>query len=157
MSIDKTWPWTGGVVIAVVGWAILAIVGLIRLVGGMASVCRLCREAVECDNAMILGSCRRAVKAIGLRREPQVVISPETGCPTVLAWGRPKVFIPPITGHKRDHHWFSVFNHELAHVQRGDGWAKLAMETAAVLLPWQPLIRVLQSVHRQACEEACDD
>lgn len=151
------WLWSHAPAIATLCWAMLALTALIRLISGLASVRRLCREAVACDDAMILNSCRRAARAVGLRREPHVVISPHTGCPTVLAWGRPVLFIPPLARQKSARQWFSVFSHELAHVQRGDGWSQLVMEAATVLLPWQPMIHLLRHHHRQACEEACDD
>jgi len=157
VSFDGASLWTCMIVAATAVWAVLAITAVVRLINGIASVYRLCREAVECDDNRIVSSCARAARAMGLQRAPQVAVSARTSCPTVLAWGRPKLFIPPLAGEKSDQQWFSVFAHELAHVQRGDGWSQLLMEVALVLLPWQPLVRLLRGEHRQACEEACDD
>lgn len=156
-SFDKASWWTGVLIAVTVAWAVFAIMGLVRLINGVASVCRLYREAVACDDALIVSSCERAAKAMGLQRGPRVAVSARTSCPTVLAWGRPMLFIPPLTGEKSARQWFSVFAHELAHVQRGDGWSQLMMELVMVFLPWQPLMRLLRQEHRQACEEACDD
>ncbi|HEY2761167.1 MAG TPA: M56 family metallopeptidase, partial [Pirellulales bacterium] len=53
--------------------------------------------------------------------------------------------------------WTAAFTHELAHVARRDGWARLWVEFVLIAIPLQPLIWLARRGFRIASEEACDD
>ncbi len=146
-------PWT---VVSIL-WCVAACCLGMRLVRAAAGVRRLCRDATHCDDATIIQCSRRAAQAMQLRTVPPVVVHPQADCPSVVAWFDPQLVIPPPKEPRGEQHWFNVFAHELGHVQRGDGWTRIAVELAVALLPWQPLLWVLRREYRMACEEACDD
>ncbi|MEO2014129.1 MAG: M56 family metallopeptidase [Fuerstiella sp.] len=67
------------------------------------------------------------------------------------------MIVPPLGRRRSQDHWVSVFAHELAHVQRRDGWSRLIIELVTIVMPWQPVIWWLRRGYMQSSEEACDD
>ena len=146
------WPVLGAV------WAAASLWFGGRLLLSLIGLRRLTRTAVACSDKRIVAAAADAARRVGLSRAPGVAISGSVSSPTVLALGRPCLFIPPRSASAHgEPDWLGVFCHELAHVRRGDGWGRLLGELAVVLLPWQPLVRLIRRAYHGACDEACDD
>lgn len=154
-GVEKSVSWWTVVGIA---WAAASTVLAVRLLLSLIGLWRLGRTATACADVRIVAAATEAARRVGLRKAPPVSVSPLVSSPTVLALGRPRLFIPP-SGAQRcgQSDWCAVFCHELAHARRGDGWGRLLGELAVTLLPWQPLTWLLRRAYRQACDEACDD
>lgn len=131
---------------------------VIRMVRSWACVLRLIRESRTCEDSSVRQATLRATHRLALKREPRVLMSDKVAMPMVLAYFRPMLLIPATAvGAHTEAHWETVIAHELAHVRRHDGWARLAVQTIAMLLPLQPLIWRVRALFLEACEEACDD
>lgn len=50
----------------------------------------------------------------------------------------------------------TILQHELAHHLYHDNWLKFLLHYSAILLWWNPLIRILSCVIEEACEYRCD-
>jgi WD40 repeat protein/beta-lactamase regulating signal transducer with metallopeptidase domain len=145
-------------------WVAASLALAVRMLNDLRCVARIRREATLCCDSAILGACRAAAVRLGLPTAPAIAHSSAVNCPTILAWGKPLVFLPPRgsscfenSGRDHDSRWFAIFCHELGHVLRRDGWCALAVAASVIFLPWQPLVWLLRREFQRACEEACDD
>lgn len=138
-------------------WVVAAAFLSIRLMLSAMVILRIWRESRVCDDSVLMRSCRRAARLLKIRNVPPVFTSNRATCPAVISWFRVRLIVPTGDLKRSEEDWVSVFAHELAHVQRRDGWAQLVTELAFVLLPWQPLIWILRREFATASEEACDD
>lgn len=138
-------------------WMIAATCLTGRLLLSALAILHIWRESQACEHSVLVRSCRRAAGLLNLTSVPPVFICDRASCPAVIAWFRVRVIVPSVDTEHSEQHWVGVFAHELAHVQRRDGWSRLITEVAAILLPWQPLIWMLRREFATASEEACDD
>jgi beta-lactamase regulating signal transducer with metallopeptidase domain len=93
-----------------------------------------------------LGIVRRIVVRVG-----------RVDTPMVIGRRRPRIVVPEFLWYDSAPHCDALLMHELAHVQRGDGWSNLALAIASVLLWWDPSVRRSVRAARCAREFACDD
>lgn len=145
-----------------IGIAIAWIISSLSLFGRMIiawmAVRRLIKHACICDDTDLLEATSEAAKRLELKRVPCVLQSQQITTPMVVAFFRPVLLIPHSTEQDaRENHWNAVVTHELAHIRRHDGWTKLGVQVASMLLPLQPLLWRMREAFFQACEEACDD
>jgi hypothetical protein len=144
----RPWRWLVGCWLAVSGYL------AIRLVRGVFTVRRWIRLATPCRDPSIEAALWRAALAIGVR-QPRLLWSSAFDSPALVMLGRARLLLPSEIPAGVD--WFAVFCHELAHRARRDDLARLVVELAVIALPWQPLLWVVRTRFRAACEEACDD
>ncbi|MEX2142048.1 MAG: polysaccharide biosynthesis/export family protein [Pirellulales bacterium] len=149
----------------IVAWCVASTAMLIRLLASAVQIGHLLRSAVTCNNRCILAAVGQAALRLGIRA-PRVLVSETVQLPTVFAFGRGMVLLPPddlhytraAQGASSVHsRWYAILCHELGHVRRRDGWNRLAIEAATALLPWQPLLWCLRRQFLRNAEEACDD
>jgi len=126
----------------------------LRVLRGLVAVRRWIRVAEPCHYPAILAALARAATAVSVC-PPEVFRCPAFDTPALVALGRPRLLVPPAMAAGVD--WFAIFCHELAPLARRDGASRLAVELCVTLLPWQPLLWMVSSRFRAACEEACDD
>lgn len=146
-------PWLAFGVI----WCTVAIALFVRFGRSVLGLLRICRDARRCEDTVLLRSSDKAAALLSLAQSPQVLVSEHTSCPAVVSWLRPKLIVPPVKRVLGEDHWVAVFAHELAHVQRRDGWARLLTELAVMAMPWQPLLWWLRNTYHESSEHACDD
>jgi BlaR1 peptidase M56 len=133
----------------------------VRLALSCLATWRLLRGAIPCRDEALLSASAAAATRIGLRRPPMLMVSRDVQTPTIFALGIPRLLIPSdhsmraVAGKSID--WTAAFTHELAHVARGDGWARLWVEFVLIALPLQPLVWLARRAFHTACEETCDD
>ena len=190
----RTTQSTGLILLQILGgiWMAMGLFLAIRLALGFVAMRRIVRSAVACDDAELLTSATEAARRIGVPCPP-VSYSRHVETPTIFAFGRSRLLVPPVEASLRGANtvalptaaiaapdaagnisrlrhgesaigetrppidWIVAFSHELAHVARGDGWSRLAVECIRIALPLQPLIWLLRRSFHTACEEACDD
>jgi beta-lactamase regulating signal transducer with metallopeptidase domain len=69
----------------------------------------------------------------------------------------PRIILPADTADWSDDRWRVVFQHELAHIRRGDAGMQLAGEVLRVLQPFNPLVWITCRRLRHESELSCDD
>jgi protein involved in polysaccharide export with SLBB domain len=129
----------------------------LRLLRGAWHTRRLLSESAPCLDTQVLEAASEAARRIGIET-PNVRFSGGVSSPTVFAFGRGTLLLPTTqTTTQKIDALPAVFCHELGHIRRRDGWNRLAIEVAVVLLPWQPLMWLLRREFLHHAEEACDD
>lgn len=101
---------------------------------------------------------RSLARRIGLRRAPEVLVSPEAASPFVVGIGKPLLVLPAFLLERSDSRSREpLVLHELAHLRRGDLVVRLIQNAARlVFFFWPPVWWVCRSIER-ASEMACDE
>jgi hypothetical protein len=76
-------------------WGAASLALAMRCLTDLFAVLRLRRTAQLCAGPRTLAAAQRAARLLGLRTTPTVAFSGGVECPTVLAWGKPVIFLPP--------------------------------------------------------------
>jgi beta-lactamase regulating signal transducer with metallopeptidase domain len=141
------WIWSSGVVIF----------GL-RAFGGWIVLQRLRRTAQETISPVLLASCRRLEKRIGIARLVRYAHSEIVDVPAVVGWFRPMVLIPLSTMAGLSVEQFeAIVAHELAHIQRYDALVNLFQIAAETVLFYHPAVWWVNRLIRVERENCCDD
>lgn len=77
--------------------------------------------------------------------------------PMLIGRLTPIVVVPGFRWYGTDTHCDALLMHELAHLQRGDGWSNVAILAASTVLWWHPSIRHSVRAAQHDREFACDD
>ncbi|WP_222435511.1 M56 family metallopeptidase [Allorhodopirellula solitaria] len=148
------------VIFGVIGivWLTLSGFHLARLVASFIAVRRMLRRAHACEQTNLLDAASDAAQRVGLATPPRLLVSNQISTPMVLAYFRPVLLLPDVAMNQLDKNQIApMFAHELAHIKRRDGWSRLWVQLAVVLMPLQPLVWWMRKLFNEACEEACDD
>jgi beta-lactamase regulating signal transducer with metallopeptidase domain len=141
------WIWLSGVVIF----------GL-RAFGGWMVLQRVRRTAQETISPMLLASCRRLEKRIGIARLVRYAHSEIVDVPAVVGWLRPVVLIPLSTMAGLSVEQFeAIVAHELAHIRRYDALVNLFQIAAETVLFYHPAVWWVNRLIRVERENCCDD
>ena len=139
-------------------WLSSSLFQLFRLVISAIAVRRMMRRSRPCEDTVLLKALSGASQRVGLTTTPRLLVSEQISAPMVIAYFQPALLIPTVTTTLRGEEQFTTtFAHELAHVRRRDGWARLWVQLITVLVPVQPLVWWMRKSFFEACEEACDD
>jgi uncharacterized protein (TIGR03435 family) len=138
-------------------WSLGVLLLSLRLVAGGLEVRALRRTASTADDSLREHVTRIALR-MGLRRPVQVVTSTRADGPSVIAWLRPLVLLPPatlmgLTTTQLD----AVLAHELAHIRRHDYLINIIQMVAETLLFYHPAVWWVSSRLRIERELCCDD
>jgi len=98
-----------------------------------------------------------ALARLDVREEVELLATDHLDVPAVIAFPRPRLLLPAAALAWDDARLLPVLVHELAHVQRRDGFGFAIGRFATALLWFHPLTWTLALVARQECERACDD
>lgn len=109
------------------------------------------------EDARIRGAFERAVARLGVHEPVTLALTELLDVPAVVAFPSPRLLLPAAALEWDDARLAAVFVHELAHVQRRDGFGFAVGRLATALLWFHPLVWTLARVARQECERACDD
>lgn len=99
---------------------------------------------------------RRTARELGLRRVPELRLSPEPHSPAVCGFGRPVVLLPSDLV-LSDAAWRTVFLHELIHLRRRDLWVNGVQVLTQIVWWWNPLVWWTNARIRQLRETAVDE
>ncbi len=139
-------------------WALLALLALVRVGGGFALLARRAsREfrpaAPDCQVRLAL-----LARRLGIARRVRLYWSDAAEVPMAVGAFRPKVVLPSTLREQVERGELDlVLLHELAHVRRGDGFARLieaVFQALFVLHPCMPWIAARVAREREHC---CDD
>jgi beta-lactamase regulating signal transducer with metallopeptidase domain len=141
------WIWCSGVIIF----------GL-RALGGWIVLQRLRRTAQETISPLLLESCQRLEKRIGIVRLVRYAHSELVDAPAVVGWWRPVVLIPlsAMAGLSLEQ-LEAIVAHELAHIRRYDALVNLFQIAAETVLFYHPAVWWVNRAIRVERENCCDD
>jgi len=144
--------------VAVFAWRVGGILLLVRLLGGLCSVARLRASGQPCEDFRVLRLAEVAAAGFGLRRRPQLLLSPAAPGPLFLGLRQTTVLLPTeLPAMLDDAALTAVLRHEFAHAARGDALVGLlAQFTRAIWWP-HPLVWRLCSELGRSREELCDN
>lgn len=152
-----TLPLSWAIVIFAV-WALIAAIGLARVLAGLWHIHRLRRNSEEVD-AKLLGP--ELTQLMGDSRRPvSLRLSDQVHVPTAIGFLKPAIVLPrwfldegEISQEELKH----VLVHELSHLRRGDDWTNLAQKFIKALLFFHPSAWWVEQQLSLEREMACDD
>ncbi len=141
-----------------VGWLAGCIVSVVYFVRGYRKVRQLVRAAKPGDaaTAALIESC---VKALKMRQQVRVALTPDTQTPLVTGLLRPVILLSPeLVTELTPQQLRAVIMHELQHVARGDLWHQRAVTLIHGIYYFHPCLwwatKQLCRLREQACDEA---
>jgi beta-lactamase regulating signal transducer with metallopeptidase domain len=139
------------------GWALVTVLLLARLLFGIDRMARLTRRATPVNRDSWPARLAEAARLSGVARRVRLLASEETTVP--LTWGlaHSVVLLPPDNEEWSDERRRAVLIHELAHVARWDYASQLATQICCALYWFNPLIWLAARALRHERERACDD
>ena len=96
------------------------------------------------------GACRDC----GMKRLPQIWISPCVSSPAAVGLFQPMIAVP--LDFSSDQAYY-VFLHEATHIRRRDAFYKWTVEIAVCVHWFNPVVRLLRKEIARACELSCDE
>ena len=142
---------------ALLAWAGVSLLLLVRMATGMVLVARLRRRARPLRSPAWIRACDEYRARYGIRRPVRLLASDAVAAPAAVGWLRPAVLLPPAAEEWKPEDVRAVLAHELAHVARGDCLTQDAARLACALYPINPLMWMAERTLRRECETACDD
>ncbi len=114
-----------------------------------------CRPVTD---VAVLTVLEAACQRIGLRRTPDLLVTPESISPYIVGTWKPKIVVPEAIVTESSNTWLRhAMAHELAHLVRGDLWTNWLLLMARALHWFNPLawwsIREMQAEREAACDE----
>jgi len=134
-------------------WVAGTLAGLWQMILAYAAVARLRRRGRPVWERDLAG----ALRAIDIRGEVGVVLTPAGTMPMVVGIRRPAVLLPEDAAEWPEERRRMVVLHELAHVRRGDLGTHLVARVALCLNWWNPLAWVAWNEFLKERERAADD
>lgn len=96
----------------------------------------------------------RACLTCGIRRRPELIVSPISVSPVAFGVLHPSVLMPE--NFPLDKAYYA-FCHELTHIRRRDSLYKWAVELTVSMHWFNPMVYVLRKETERACELSCDE
>lgn len=142
----------------ILGWALLASVGLLRVAAGLWQIRRLRRGCLELDPQALGPELQALIEEFRTRRPVSILVSPSLGVPTAIGFLRPAVLIPAwLAQDSAAEELKYVLLHELAHLRRWDDWTNLAQKLVKAVLFFHPGVWWIERKLSLDREMACDD
>jgi beta-lactamase regulating signal transducer with metallopeptidase domain len=143
--------------ILLVGWALGAVVVLLRLAFGTMIVAALARRGARVDDGHWLSQAQRIAGALGITRPLTLLHGDRVEVP--ITWGvvYPVVLLPADADTWPDERRQFVLVHEMAHVKRLDALTQLVGQFALALFWFNPLVWIANRRMQLEREHACDD
>jgi beta-lactamase regulating signal transducer with metallopeptidase domain len=142
----------------VLAWAVVATIGLLRLVVGLIRLRKVRANAVPIDVATLDPVLRETLANFRSSRKVTLCVSDQQPVPAAMGFFRPLIVLPPWTMHELSTAELnSILIHELAHLQRWDDWTNLVQKVLRAVLFFHPAVWWIESQLSLEREMACDD
>lgn len=145
-------------------WLLGAAAALAARLAGYRRFVRNVREnARPMADGEILRVARDMAGRLGIKRMPQICVSPEVSGPVTLGLSGPVIFFPAGTGSASDHNPYQgpqlslVLHHELIHVKRKDLWYKWLYQMILCIHWFNPVLYLVRRHLDIDCELSCDE
>ncbi|HEX5435000.1 MAG TPA: M56 family metallopeptidase [Candidatus Angelobacter sp.] len=140
------------------GWALLACLGMLRVMTAIWQVRRLRRSSLELSSEQLGPELAEIIDDFSKGRPVSVLVSNRVQVPTALGFFKSAVVLPEwmlkeAGGEELKH----VVLHELAHLQRHDDWTNLVQKIVKALLFFHPAVWWMDRELSMQREMACDD
>lgn len=139
-------------------WALLACIGLLRVMAAMWQVRRLRQASTEVSRQRLGRELTEIVDEFSKSRPVSVLVSQEVQVPTAVGFFKSAVVLPEWmlqeAGTEELRH---VLLHELAHLRRRDDWTNLIQKIVKALLFFHPAVWWMDRELSMQREMACDD
>ena len=136
------------------GWTIRAS----RLIAEHRRLCALRRRAARITEGPVADLAREACRRAGLRRLPDILVSPETGIPFAFGIRRPAICLPDrLADTISREHLSLVLLHEALHLRRRDPVANVFDASLSAFWWFHPAASGLARARRRTREERCDE
>jgi beta-lactamase regulating signal transducer with metallopeptidase domain len=140
------------------GWAIIAMVGLVRIVVATRQVRRLRRDSVPVDMESLHVDLRALIEEARKSRPVVVLASERLEVPTAIGFRNAAVILPAwMLENTPAEELKYILLHELAHLRRRDDWTNLAQKLLKALLFFLPSVWWIERRLSLDREMACDD
>ena len=134
----------------VVGWALVALFLLARLIVGIGAVWYISARSDDFSGAI-------APLRLDLKRRYRVRLSDAVTVPMVWGFFRPVILLPADANHWQAERQRAVLLHELGHIQRRDWLMQTIAQLTCALYWFNPLVWFATRQMRTEAEQACDD
>jgi beta-lactamase regulating signal transducer with metallopeptidase domain len=139
-------------------WALVAVVGLIRVGVGFWHLHRLRKNCVPVDVATLDPLLQKTLRDFDSSRTVRLCASDDLRVPTAIGFSKPLVVIPSWTMRELSTvELNAILLHELAHLQRRDDWTNLIQKIVGALLFFHPAVWWIEKKLALEREMACDD
>jgi HEAT repeat protein/beta-lactamase regulating signal transducer with metallopeptidase domain len=145
---------TGWVLLA---WGVIGLALLLRYVVSLVAVFALTRRAEIVGDARWRDALDVTTAALGLTRDPRLVMTDRVTVPFTCGFLRPTLVVPSSALAWTDDRIRVVLLHELAHVARRDCLVQAVVQAACAVYWFHPLAWVGARHLRAERERACDD
>jgi beta-lactamase regulating signal transducer with metallopeptidase domain len=140
------------------GWAIIAMVGLVRIVVATRQVRRLRRDSVPVNVDALHVELRALIEEAQKLRPVAMMTSERLEVPTAIGFRNAAVILPAwMLENTPAEELKYILLHELAHVRRRDDWTNLAQKLLKALLFFLPSVWWIERRLSLDREMACDD
>ena len=139
-------------------WALLAMIGLARVVAGLWHLHAVRKSCVEVDGATLDPSVAATLNEFRAARPVELLSSKEVRVPTAIGFFRPAVIVPAWALRELSAAELNtVVLHELAHLRRWDDWTNLAQKVLRAIFFFHPAVWWVENRLSLEREMACDD
>ncbi len=139
-------------------WAVIALLGLLRVAGGLRHVRSIRRSCTPVDAQDLDPMLRETLAGFRSLRTVELCTSEELRVPTAIGFANPAVVFPVWA--LRDlsvPELNTTLLHELAHLRRWDDWTNLAQKVLRALFFFHPAVWFVENRLALEREMACDD
>lgn len=143
---------------AFIAWAVIAFMGLARVVLATFQLRRLRADAMPVEMETLPAEMRAIVEEAQKSRPVSVLVSDRLEVPTAIGFSRPAVILPAWMVESTPAEELKyILLHELAHLRRRDDWTNLAQKVLKALFFFLPSVWWIERRLSLDREMACDD
>src|ERR1041385_2276381 len=143
---------------AFIAWAVIALLGLARVVLATFQLRKLRADAMPVEMESLSAEMRAIVEEAQKSRPVSVLVSDRLEVPTAIGFSRPAVILPVWMVESTPAEELKyIMLHELAHLRRRDDWTNLAQKILKALFFFLPSVWWIERRLSLDREMACDD
>lgn len=151
-------PWQWAIASLLTIWGLGTLVGTTRLLVGLCKLRRVLLGPAWQQPFWTTELQAQLALKLGLKKFPDVRVSPAAPMPMVVGILRPTIVLPEnAPASWQQPQWEAVLLHEAAHIARRDPWAALLQHVAVLLFWWCPLVHMMSRRLNDLRESICDD